>query len=211
MRIDIEDSFSYFIELPFPKELESSMSSWLSSDQNTYADKRKSDFLAGRYCAKKAFSLIDFNLIELPIAKDRSPIWPKGFVGSITHTKTCAIAAVSNKLKGLGIDAEVLMSEERFHNIKRMIVSESEESMAQKDLKIIPTLIFSAKESLYKTLYPLCKEYFGFLDATLVDYDKKSFKLKLHSKVESVSKFNGDFVGHYLVENDTLVTWISYK
>jgi 4'-phosphopantetheinyl transferase EntD len=66
----------------------------------------------GRVYAKLALAMIGFHGVELPIAADRSPSWPKGVVGSITHVMggdgghfAAAVARI-NAVRAVGIDVE---------------------------------------------------------------------------------------------------------
>src|SRR4051812_2128234 len=48
--------------------------------------KRKREFALGRMCAHRALSALGVPACGLPMAADRSPVWPSGIVGSITHS-----------------------------------------------------------------------------------------------------------------------------
>ncbi|MBC77775.1 MAG: phosphopantetheinyl transferase [Halobacteriovoraceae bacterium] len=198
-------SYFHWVDLPLREEIQKDMSNWLEPAQHNYAPKRKQEYLGGRWCAIQAAKKAGVELKELPMAKDRSPLWPKGIVGSITHTHGIAMAAVSNKVRAIGIDAEKLIDEARFERIQKLIASKSEIDCF-KHLAFSPTLIFSAKESLYKALHPECKEYFGFLEATMMDIGKDSFTIKLHSEKEKVSNLNGSYTGRYYLFNDIIVS-----
>lgn len=209
--IKIDEAKLHYETLPLKDEVFTDLLSLLSVDQMTYADKRKMDYLAGRLCGLEALKKLNIQVNNIPMQKDRSPLWPDGIVGSITHTNGIAIAAVSNSLKGIGIDAERLMSENRYKKISKMFVSENEKSLVETNLEINPTLIFSAKESLYKALYPQCMQYFGFLEATLISIKKNSFEIELHSEHSSVKPLDKIYSGKYSLFNDLLVSWITIK
>ena len=73
---------------------------------------RMRELKTGRTYAKRALSMMGVNDVELPIGIDRSPVWPTGFVGSITHARSCgrgycaAAVARSNEIRAIGIDVE---------------------------------------------------------------------------------------------------------
>jgi 4'-phosphopantetheinyl transferase EntD len=73
---------------------------------------RKHELQNGRTQAKHALAMFDLHVVDLPIGSDRLPVWPAGFIGSITHTRKhsegyCAAAvARSEEFLALGIDAE---------------------------------------------------------------------------------------------------------
>ncbi|MCO4755598.1 MAG: 4'-phosphopantetheinyl transferase superfamily protein [Bacteriovoracaceae bacterium] len=206
MKLDFSSSY-HCIELPLDHEIEESMNAWMTEGQKNYAAKRKQEYLAGRYCAKKACEKINVSLNSLPMADDRSPIWPEGIVGSISHTHGLAIAAVSDELFAIGLDAETMIEDARFDKIKRLIVTDEEISKFN-HISFAPTLIFSAKEALYKTLHPKCKEYFGFLEATVDEISTDTFSIRLHSQKQKVSNFNKIYNGKYAVIKNTIISWI---
>lgn len=83
-----------------------------------WSSKRLSEFLAGRFCAIKALARLDPSgapsvSSQLPIQEDHSPQWPKGTVGSISHShnRAIAIAGRTTEFVGLGIDYEPVMSD----------------------------------------------------------------------------------------------------
>lgn len=152
--------------------------------------KRKLDFLAGRFCALKALEKSGVRGIpEIPILPSRSPDWPDGWVGSITHTEGFASAAVASKnaLRSLGIDSERIMSCETANEVARLTLLPSEIVYWEINLKSIinfetyVTLVFSAKESVYKCLHPIMGEYIDFLDVKLftIDLNHRKFNFKL--------------------------------
>ena len=62
----------------------------------------------GRLCAVQAIRGLGGSETEIPVGERGEPIWPKGFVGSITHTQGYAAAAVAlrSEVITVGIDAE---------------------------------------------------------------------------------------------------------
>ena len=128
--------------------------------------KRQREFAAGRSCA--AVLLNRWNIAaEVGIAKDRSPIWPDGFVGSISHSDRWVWAAVakSEDRPAIGIDTEIVVAPETSGMLESDIVSEAERSVVE-SLHLNPevafTLAFSAKEAFYKCWYPITKTFFDF-------------------------------------------------
>ena len=133
---------------------------------------RQKEFILGRYCAYRAILSLSgkaYNSIE--IGENRAPLWPPGVVGSITHTEGFVGAAVApdDECVGLGIDSQKWMSEETAKRVVDRIVHSEEAHLASDwEFKHQVTLIFAAKEALYKCLYPRVHEFFGFQDATLI-------------------------------------------
>ncbi|MGQ9426329.1 4'-phosphopantetheinyl transferase family protein [Gilvimarinus sp. F26214L] len=138
----------------------------------TAVTKRKAEFLAGRYCAHIALQEMGWREPpEIDIGADRAPAWPPGVVGSITHSKGFAAAALATEdtLRGIGIDSEALIAEKTARNVYSHILVPSErfeDNRAQVDSqRQYLTLVFSAKESIFKCLHPQVKQYFDFRDA----------------------------------------------
>lgn len=146
-------------------------------------DKRKAEFIAGRYCANKAIqnlnnaqpltSTYNNNFLDIAVGEKREPCWPEGIVGSITHSHgfAAAVAASKNQIRGLGIDSEQRIGDETAKNVSSHILTDDESfqnnSTLVNDAVDYLTLIFSAKESIFKSLYPLVLQYFDFQDALI--------------------------------------------
>ena len=71
---------------------------------------RREEFRRGRTVARAALAAAGAPLTAIPVGRDRQPIWPAGFTGSITHTTglVAAIAAQAGVVRALGLDAELL-------------------------------------------------------------------------------------------------------
>ena len=123
--------------------------------------KRRDEFSMGRIAARRA--LVDLGSEPVPILPDpmRAPIWPRAIVGSITHTNDIAAAAVApaERCAGLGIDIEQVRSLQP--SIDRQVADDEERAWIASDMTRF-TLLFSAKESIYKAFFPIRREYFGF-------------------------------------------------
>lgn len=152
--------------------------------------KRKIEFTAGRYCAQQAFRQEGVSLSSpLGILPNRAPAWPEGWVGSITHTRGWAAAVVlrQSEWRGVGIDSEWEMTRQIANEILNQVLRLSEHELYRACLtsklswEAYVTLVFSAKESLYKCLNPLVGVYFDYLDAELieVDFERSAFKIAL--------------------------------
>lgn len=131
------------------------------------AKKRRREFLAGRYSAKKNLEYSKSTSHSVHTGIGRYPIFPSPYIGSISHTDNIACTAVTSakNIKGLGIDIEKIISEKAVIDIESLVINEDEIKLVSQHKKIyrqILTLIFSAKESIFKSLYPHVQFYFGF-------------------------------------------------
>lgn len=153
--------------------------------------KRQREFHAGRSCAARALrlaGLVDACAELIEINEDRSPRWPAGFVGSITHTDglVCAAVASTQRLRGLGIDSEKTMSPETLSEVGTQILLPSEWQLFLQGLdrrlsrEEFATLVFSSKESIYKCFRPLVGRYIDFKEAEIffIDLDLGSFRFR---------------------------------
>jgi 4'-phosphopantetheinyl transferase EntD len=133
-------------------------------------EKRQREIAAGRRCARRALArlgIADFPVLAGP---DRAPVWPETVVGSITHTDGCAdgycgvAVGDSRKFAGIGVDAEPRLPLP--NELWSWILDESErqEALRAAEPGIYARLIFSAKETTYKTLYPMLKRILEFSD-----------------------------------------------
>lgn len=161
--------------------------------------KRRSEYLAGRICAIKALEQLDIKTEDIKGLRqlcDRTPDWPNGIVGSITHTDTIAAACVGKSYlyNNIGIDIEKIMDIETCESIIDVILTLNEFeninylNKTRISYEGLVTLIFSAKETLFKALYPNIGYVFGFEMAKVVsiNHDTISFCLDLKLKIDKV-------------------------
>ena len=139
-----------------------------SSDLRT---KRKREFQAGRDLAAELLATHD-EFEPVGVNDDRSPHWPAGFVGSISHSNHWVWAAVaqSSALRSIGIDTEPIVDGVTRQQILFEIATEDEWAIAESlglNQEEIVSVVFSAKEAFYKCWYPVTPSYFGFEHATI--------------------------------------------
>ena len=138
--------------------------------------KRRAEFLAGRICAKHALKQINITHFQLVSGEERAPVWPPKITGSITHTRNIAMAicCADPKVQGIGIDVERMMGSDQEEKLQSQIINQNEADVfAQlKAVNANPlTLVFSAKESIYKALYASVGKFFGFDAAQLISFN----------------------------------------
>lgn len=158
--------------------------------------KRKVEYLAGRYCAQVLFSNhFAFENVEVTAQSDRAPEWPKGFVGSITHTNNWVACAAGrrNRLDSIGIDAEETFSISDYGEIRSNVFSKEEQNLIGSDLRMA-TLMFTFKEAFYKCFYPLTKKVFGFetVEITKINTDENIVKFQLSTDSDPAILANAD-------------------
>jgi enterobactin synthetase component D len=141
--------------------------------------KRQVEFAAGRFCARAALRQLGYeSRAPLAIGQHRAPLWPAGCLGSISHGDGLAIAVVTTTKawRGLGIDIERILTNEAAEPLLEHLMTAAELSVGNvAGLSIAHwlSLVFSAKESLFKALYPLVGRYFDFLDAEVCELQEQ--------------------------------------
>ena len=133
--------------------------------------KRIQEFAAGRVCARRALEAFGVRDFVLHAAADRQPLWPAGFVGSITHTAGFCAAATARRdaVLAVGLDSEVVgaPTAELWPTIARAEELAWVRSLDDGAGAAAMTLLFSAKEAFYKSQYPLVGEWLDFHDLSI--------------------------------------------
>jgi enterobactin synthetase component D len=134
--------------------------------------RRRRDYVLGRHCAASALVKAGYQgAAWLPAGPDRLPVWPVGWLGSISHAGRGAVAAVARheSCELLGIDMERLIGESTAADICRLVAGRDElDLLSQFGPQWGLTLLFSAKEALYKALYPKVRQFFDFTAAQAI-------------------------------------------
>ncbi|WP_392384193.1 4'-phosphopantetheinyl transferase [Marinomonas primoryensis] len=178
--------------------------------------KRQAEYFAGRYMAKLALSALGIENTKVSTGIDRAPSWPIAINGSISHTHNTAYSAVGTTadFDYIGIDFEEFISPSTSKDIASIIINPHEQiRLASYNLKfeIMLTLIFSAKESLFKALYQRVNEYFDFSAAEFVSITGKDnqFVIQLTRSLCSGLPKGKRFIGHFEIMNNHVLTVIA--
>lgn len=152
--------------------------------------KRLGEFLAGRLAAREALRPFGLAGCSVDIGAAREPLWPEGVEGSISHSRLAgegvALCAVRPGQEGIGLDLEAWLDGDQGAQLWPGIMDGEEWGRleagvhdAQLSLAEGVTLVFSAKESLFKGLYPRVGRYFDFLDARWLAMTAQTLTLEL--------------------------------
>jgi 4'-phosphopantetheinyl transferase EntD len=134
--------------------------------------KRRTDFTLGRLAARRALENLGVSEVS-PVLRGehREPIFPKGIVGSISHSGGYGVAAVAwqHDFSAVGVDIQQI--EDRYSDELIARFADPDEfdwvrSVSEKKTERAVKL-FSAKESVFKALYPLARVWFAFDAAKL--------------------------------------------
>ena len=190
---DHVDSNNVWAEKTLPNNVQTLIVSYGNcSISNGAKSKRKHEFTKGRRIASKLLGRFG-ETRSVGVAADRSPIWPNGFVGSISHSTEFVWVAVGSQstIRSVGIDTEPIVSEATRQLLSPEIAT-LDEWLIAKSLGLDPqatfTIVFSAKEAFYKCWYPITGLYFGFLDVSVDAIDKNRICLSMCKSNPKLSK-----------------------
>ncbi len=131
--------------------------------------KRQAEFFFGRFAARAALCHYGAPIVDVPIGNAGEPVWPEYFVGSISHTNAVAAAVVGEQAchVGLGIDIERVVSADSETALRAIAINPAELDFLRSvdgplTLRELVTLVFSAKESLYKGAFGTARRFFDF-------------------------------------------------
>lgn len=133
------------------------------------APRRQQGFAAGRRAAADALQAAGWHGDKtVPIGPDQLPVWPAGWHGSISHTDDLATALVAPDCPVLGVDLERLMSRQLAFEVAPAIMPEARPGQAGIPPAQEVSRVFSAKEALYKALFPQTRSFRDFSAARAV-------------------------------------------
>lgn len=134
--------------------------------------KRRREFAGARGCAHRALTGLGVPYAALLPGPGGAPRWPAGVVGSLTHSGDYRAAAVARRERflALGIDAEpntalpvgLLETIALPPELDWAAAGPAGPGLARPD-----RLLFSIKEAVYKTWFPLTGHRLGFRSATV--------------------------------------------
>jgi 4'-phosphopantetheinyl transferase EntD len=137
-------------------------------------ESRRKEFATGRACARTALTRLGQPAVSVLRGPGGAPCWAHGITGSITHCEgyRAAVVALARDVVSLGVDAE---PDEPLPDSGMLdLIARDEERdrlaalAAQAPGVSWDRLLFSAKESVYKTWFPLARRWLGFESADIV-------------------------------------------
>jgi 4'-phosphopantetheinyl transferase EntD len=171
---------------------------------------RRREFGTVRYCARKALRQLGAPAGPILPDGDRTPRWPVGVVGSMTHCEgyRAAVVARSGELCGVGIDAEphdamppaaldLVLRDEEWAQLVTLADARPGVHWDR--------ILFCAKEAVYKSWFPLTRRWLDFTDVSTTVLLDGTFEARLqvpaaHLRGADVDGFSGRWiVAHGLV------------
>jgi 4'-phosphopantetheinyl transferase EntD len=151
----------------------------------TAVAKRRAEFSTVRQCARRALGRLGVPPVPILPGPRGAPQWPAEIVGSMTHCAGFRAAAVARagQVAGIGIDAE---PHEPLPDGVLKLVARDEELVQLAELGSRhphvhwDRLLFTIKESVYKTWFPITGEWLDFSGASVrIDAASQSFTARL--------------------------------
>jgi len=137
---------------------------------------RQEEFSSGRIAARNALAHFGVTGPSILINPDKSPSFPEGWIGSIAHTNSKAIAVVSNNpiILSVGVDIEEVGQIDA--SLFPILSSPAElailNSLSNSSAIELSETFFTIKEAYYKAQFMLTGEWLDFLDVEVQKSDK---------------------------------------
>jgi 4'-phosphopantetheinyl transferase EntD len=173
--------------------------------------KRQAEFGTARLCAREVLAQLGRPPCSLVPYEDRSPRWPDGIVGSISHTAGCCavVASAAPDVIGCGLDIE--RDDPLSAELEPMICTPTERSWLDgcdpAARARFGKLFFSAKEAFYKCQYSITKSLIDFHDVELaIDLDGGAFRVQTLTQGGPLWERVGSIQGRFLWVSEFVVT-----
>jgi 4'-phosphopantetheinyl transferase EntD len=178
-------------------------------------ESRRREFSTVRACARTALS--NLGLAPAPILPGPlgAPMWPAGVVGSMTHCTAyrASVVARASDMSSIGVDAEA--NEPLPRDVLNFVADDSERAWVTELLAASPEvswdrLLFSAKESVFKTWFPLTWRWLDFSQTTItVDPAVGTFSARLMVPAATPGPASTGFAGRWLARDGLLLTAVT--
>lgn len=177
--------------------------------------KRQVEFLAGRLLASMACARLGLGGEPLQRTEGGLPVWPDGSIGSISHTQgrvACIVTRASHVR--VGVDIERWLKASDVEATAKLFLTSAEfahlETLPVEEARFLASLSFSAKETLYKALYPTVQRFFGFDCAEVVGRPgQHTLDLVLTSDLHPDLPSGRRFQVRYHRDSDWVMTWLA--
>ena len=196
---DIGDLSEYLQDLP--EKLESA------------STKRKIEYIASRVCGIQEGE----SLKDIGSHPNGAPRFPNNYIGSLTHSKDFAVCsrALSSDFLSIGIDIERLVDEKKMNTLEKMVLTKKELLYLKKSENMLrdATIMFSAKESLYKLINPLAQCFINFQEGIVLSINSVTNKadIELKSDKDELKAFLGHYEVFYKLVDNNIFTQIVLK
>ena len=171
---------------------------------------RQVEFATGRWCARQVLLAMNMTQVPIPCGQNGAPVWPDGMHGSIAHCTDawCAVGAFSDRYQSLGVDIELRRRTISDHAVS-MYANQDElawmEALASSSCATHRLSVFSAKESVYKLLYPVSLKPISFDSFSILPFQNNGhFSCRMNEKIND-HLISGAVLHGHMFENENLM------
>ena len=171
------------------KDYSSKLSKTIWTYLKSVSEVRRNQFSSGRFAAQMCLNR-RYKCRIPSIGADRRPDWPLDTVGSIAHSNSLAVALVGVKTDFRGLGVDILPKRAVSDKVReRILLDEEIKCVSDREDKDWQTMLFCAKESIYKASNPQTDEFLGFKDVCVnmnqsgTEYSAKTVSEKLSSEL----------------------------
>jgi 4'-phosphopantetheinyl transferase EntD len=175
-------------------------------------ESRVREFATTRHCARAALGHFGVPPIALLSGPNREPLWPRGFVGSLTHCTGYRGAAVARQGDALSIGIDTDIDEALPPETLSLVTVDAERVWLLRAPVGVhwDRLLFSAKESVYKAWFPLTHTWLDFGDVCVtVDVANGRFRANLLEHAAPVGRGPSRYEGRFLFARGHIFTAIA--
>lgn len=171
------------------------------------APARAQAFVAGRQCAHQVLATLGAEGKALLPDANHVPVWPQGFVGSISHTLGFCVAVACRRSDALGVGVDAEFIDRARWEIAPVLCTQEEHSRIGSMSQGGAALLLSAKESFFKAYQPLTGYCLDWRDIEVTfDPGKTLYRARLVSG-RAPSLFGArEFCGRYRVDSRYVYT-----
>ena len=176
---------------------------------------RRHEYRAGRAHASLALRAAGFARQIYPEQdRDRLPAWPTGWLGSISHSgdRVAAVAIGREHVDAVGIDVQERKADPSIVAISPYVAQPHELALLTTLDELTAVLLaFSAKEALYKAIYPHMRRFQDFDAAILRGVTSGALQLELAHDWSGDWRAKALLEVHYAIQPDYIycacVSW----
>lgn len=178
----------------------------------TFCANRRQEFATGRQSLHHLLRMHGQIAGPILAGNRRDPILPKGWLASITHCSSTIATVLAHKTFFAGIGIDIENKQRMIPEIESIIIDRYESISKPKhiDTKDWLALHFSAKESVFKSIFGIIGRYIEFTDIQLSFLDG-SFSVKTQQVGTILQNF--DVTGSTKIIGDLVISaaWVNKK
>ena len=178
----------------------------------TFCANRRNEFATGRQSLHRLLRMHGQSAGPILTGNRRDPILPKGWLASITHCSNTVATALTRETFFIGIGIDIENKQRMTPEIESIIIDRYEKSSKPQYIDYTDWLglHFSAKESVFKSIYGIIGRYIEFTDIQL-SFSDGNFSLKTQQVGTILQNF--DVTGSTKIIGDLVISaaWVNKK